>query len=122
MAKKILIVEDDLPLAEILDDKLREAGFDTSLARNGREGVDKALAEHPDLILLDIIMPVLDGISAANQIRNDGWGKTVPIIILTNLSEADTVSEAMKNGVYEFLVKADWNIGDVVEKVRARLG
>ena len=122
MAKKILIVEDDLPLAEILDDKLKEAGFDTSLARNGREGVDKALAEHPDLILLDIIMPVLDGISAASQIRNDSWGKTVPIIILTNLSEADTVSEAMKNNVYEFLVKADWNIGDVVEKVRARLG
>lgn len=121
MAKKVLVVEDDLPLTEILVDQLKAAGFDTLLARNGREAVDLALAEHPDLILLDIIMPVMDGLTCAAQIRVNAWGKDVPIIILTNLSEADTVSEAVKDGVYDFLIKADWNVADVVAKVKERL-
>jgi two-component system alkaline phosphatase synthesis response regulator PhoP len=122
MAQKILIVEDDLPLAEILGDKLKEAGFEVLLARNGREGIDTALGEHPDLVLLDIIMPVMDGLTAAAKIREDEWGRTVPIVILTNLSEADTVSAAVKSGIYDFLIKADWSIDDVVGKVKSKLG
>jgi len=119
--KKILIVEDEEPILRALVDKFTREGFETLEARNGEEGLEIALREHPDLILLDIIMPKMDGMTMLHKLREDTWGEQVPVIILTNLSEAEKMKEAMEAGVFDFLVKTNWRLEDVVKKVREKL-
>lgn len=117
----ILIVEDDLDLLEVLAKKFTMEKFEVSQAPDGKLGLEEALRDHPDLILLDIVMPVMDGMTMLRKLRADSWGKDVPVILLTNLSDEGKVAEAMTHGVYDYLVKADWNISDVVKKVKQRL-
>jgi len=119
--KKILIVEDDSVLSWVLIKKFNKEGFDVLRAKNGEEGLDVALKEHPDLILLDIIMPKMDGITVLKRLRVHQWGSSVPVILLTNLSSV-TVDQEVQDDVSEYLVKADWDIGEVVKKVKAELG
>ena len=89
MAKKILIVEDEASLRKALVEKFQREGFETFLAFDGVEGLDQAERIQPDLILLDIIMPKMDGMTMLKKLRESGdWGKQVPVIILTNLSSA----------------------------------
>ena len=121
-SKKILIIEDERSLREALRDKLTREGFSTLEAKNGEEGLDVALREHPELILLDIVMPVMDGMTMLKKLREDAWGKNVKIIILTNLSDIEKIADSVKNEVYDYLVKTDWKLEDVVTKVRERLG
>ena len=118
---KILIVEDDLDLLEVLRKKFTIEKFEVSQAPDGKVGLDEALRNHPDIILLDIVMPVMDGMSMLRKLREDSWGKDVPVILLTNLSDEKKVAEGLQHGVYDYLVKADWNISDVVKKVKSKL-
>ena len=118
---KILIVEDDLELLEVLKKKFAMEKFEVLEAINGKTGLVEAFQHHPDLILLDIVMPVMDGMTMLMKLREDLWGKNVPVVLLTNLSDESKVAEAMTRGVYGYLVKADWNISDVVKKVKQRL-
>ncbi len=118
---KILIVEDDLDLLGVLRKKFNIEKFEVLEAPNGKIGLEEALRGHPDLILLDILMPVMDGLTMLEELRKDTWGKSVPVILLTNLSDESKVAEAMEHGVYDYLVKSDWNINDVVAKVRSKL-
>ena len=121
--KKILIVEDEVAVFNALKDKLLINGFEVLEAKNGKEGLSLALKEHPDLILLDIIMPKMGGISMMKNLRSDSWGAKVPIIILTNLNSDDSIIKAIEDNKPSFyLVKSDWNINDVVIKVRELLG
>ena len=120
--KTILIIEDERSLREALRDKLTREGFSTLEAKNGEEGLDVALREHPELILLDIVMPVMDGMTILKKLREDAWGKNVKIIILTNLSDIEKIADSVKNEVYDYLVKTDWKLEDVVTKIRERLG
>jgi len=120
---KILLIEDEKPMLEALIDKFNAEDFEVSGASDGEEGYSKALDEKPDVILLDIIMPKIDGMTLMKKIREDKkWGKEVPIIMLTNLSDPDSVSEATKYGVFDFLVKTDWRLDDVVGLVKQKLG
>lgn len=119
--KKVLIVEDEVSVLKALSDKLNYEGLTVLEAKNGKEGLDIALHDHPDIILLDIIMPVMDGITMLKKLKMDEWGKTVPIIILTNLNDSENVSEALKNGVYDFLVKTDWTLEHITQLVKERL-
>ena len=112
-------MEDERSLREAIADVLRLKNFLVIEAKNGREGVDVALSEHPDLILLDQIMPEMDGMSALKKIREDKWGSTVPVVLLTNLSGT---SEQLVDGVVAYgpilnLIKSDWKIHDVVKKI-----
>ncbi len=84
--------------------------------------MDAALKKHPDLIILDLIMPKTDGLSMLKELRGDDWGKEVPVIILTNLSDAENVAKAMEKGVYDFLVKSDWKLEDLIKRVKDKLG
>lgn len=118
---KILIVEDDGALIKALTATFTKEGFDVIQARNGQDGLDASFKEHPDIILLDIIMPVMDGISMLRKLREDSWGSEVRVMILTNLSSDSKVDEAIENRAYDFLVKTDWTLSDVVKKVRERL-
>lgn len=121
--KKILIVEDEVTVFNALKDKLSINGFEVLEAKNGKEGLSIALREHPDLILLDIIMPKMGGITMMENLRSDSWGAKVPIIILTNLNSDDSIIKAIEDNKPSFyLVKSDWNINDIVIKVRELLG
>ena len=122
--KKILVVEDEKILRDAIVDILRLKNFLPLEAKNGNEGVDLALKKHPDLILLDLIMPAMDGTAAFKKIRKDVWGRKVPIIILTNLSTtneqfADTA--ATRKSTYH-LIKSDWKLHDIVKKIEEILG
>ena len=117
----ILVVEDENSLSEVLEDKFEKEGYKVIIAKDGAEGLKKSLEEHPDLILLDIIMPKMDGMTMLSKLREDKWGKEVPVILLTNLSDQHKIDEGTKDGVYDYLIKAEWKLEDVVEKVKEKL-
>lgn len=117
---RILIVEDDPSIREVVTEMLRENGFNVVTASNGQDGLTIALDQHPSLILLDLIMPELDGLSVLEQLRTDEWGKTVPVIIHTNMSpDAQSTMEAIiKHKPAFFLVKAEVSLKDIITKVK----
>ena len=117
--KTILIVDDEKSLSEAIVDVLHRSGFLSLEAKNGREGVELALGKHPDLILLDLVMPEMDCMTAFKKIRIDAWGAHVPVIILTNLSATNEqlVEDMVTHKPMYYLVKSDWKIHDVVYKI-----
>ena len=117
----ILIIEDEEPLLYALLDKFSTEGFTVISAKNGSEGLKLALQKHPDLILLDILMPEMDGMETLNELRKDEWGKDVPVIMLTNLNDSYNVSQGMELKVNHYWVKSDWNINDLASEVKAEL-
>ena len=121
---KLLIVEDEEITLVPLVDKFTKEGFEVKVARNGEQGLEMAAAEHPDLILLDIVMPRMDGMTMMARLReSSAWGASVPIILLTNLSADDKIMKGVvQNEPSYYLVKTDWTLNDVVAKVRERLG
>ncbi len=120
-AKKILIVEDEAATRKSLAAALKKAGFQIFTANDGEAGLVLAFKEHPNLILLDLLMPKKDGLEVLEELRKDDWGGDVPVIILTNLSGAEYVAETIQYGVFDHLVKSDWDVEDVVKKVKAKL-
>ncbi|HCC05484.1 TPA: hypothetical protein DEP58_04245 [Patescibacteria group bacterium] len=119
-SKSVLIIDDEESLVSVLSRKFNDEGIATYTALNGRDGLDLALEKHPDIILLDIMMPEMDGFDVMRNLQEDEWGKTVPIILLTNSSSIDTVAKAVSSGMSEFLVKTDIRLDDVVKKVKSR--
>lgn len=120
--KAILIIEDEIAMLRILTDKFSQEGFRVIKAANGEEGLRFALSERPDLILLDIVMPRMGGLEMLDKLREDEWGKTAKVILLTNLSDIEKISEAVKEGAYDYLIKSDWKLKDIVKKVKEKLG
>lgn len=118
---KILIVEDDEPLLEVLQDRFENEGFDVSVAKDGVQGLMTALDVQPDIILLDIVMPKLDGLTMLKNLRTYERGKDIRVIVMTNLSDSKEVHEALSYGAHDFLVKSDWAISDLVDNVRKQL-
>ncbi|MEI7424623.1 MAG: response regulator [Candidatus Staskawiczbacteria bacterium] len=121
MQKVILIVEDDIHLIKVLNKKLSSEGFIVIDASNGQEGLQKAETEHPDLILLDIVMPVMDGLTMLKKLREKEWGKQIKVILLTNLSDEEKVIEEEGLGHSDYLIKADWSLEDIVKKIKEKL-
>lgn len=119
--KKILVVEDEQPLQTALFEVLNGENVQVLQAFNGEEGLEVAKREHPDLILLDIIMPKLGGVKMLQELRKDSWGKTADVVILTNLNVKEKVVEAAQENVYDYFIKSDWDIEEIGEKVRDRL-
>src|SRR3989344_3054656 len=117
--KTVLIIEDEKSLREAVVDILRIKGITPLAAKNGKEGVESALSKHPDLILLDLIMPEMDGMAALQKIREDAWGKNVPIIILTNLSPINGSGAGFMatHALTHYFVKSDWKIHDIANKI-----
>ena len=117
--KKILIIEDERSLREALADILRIKNFVPLEAKNGKEGVAMAQKENPDLILLDLIMPEMDGMIALKKIRENARGKKIPVIILTNLSETNEKStdDSVAHASTHYLIKSIWKLHDVVKKI-----
>lgn len=115
--KKVLIVEDEKTLRDALASKFSSEGFEVLTGENGEEGLALALDEIPDVILLDITMPVMDGITMLKKLREDEKGRDIKVLMLTNLSDGDKVSESIDQGSVGYLVKSDWSLADIVKKV-----
>ncbi len=118
--KKVLIVEDDEAVLKALNAKLTQAGLAVLLARDGSSGLATALQEHPQLILLDILMPLMDGWEMLKRLREDeNWGKQVSVVILTSLSadEDAQIRHIAELGPTLFMTKTDWKVEGVVDKV-----
>lgn len=120
--KKILIIEDDRSLQNALVEMITRDGFESASAFDGEEGIQKAAEFRPDLILLDIILPKKDGYEVLSQIKKDELTKDTPVLILTNLEEVDNVQKALDLGAMAFMIKSDFSLKDVVEKVKETLG
>jgi two-component system, OmpR family, response regulator RpaA len=118
---KLLVIEDDQALSDLLADKFRAEGFDVTTAGDGEAGLKLALEWKPDLVLLDIVMPRMDGMTMLHKLRESDQGKKMQVVLLTNLSDTEKVYDAMSNGVFDYLVKSNWEIDDLVKEVRAKL-
>ncbi len=119
--KKILVVEDDDLTLKMLSSSLREEGFFVFEAMDGKEALDVALKECPDLILLDVVIPEIDGMTVFKRLRESGCCTKTTIILLTNLEETEAITEALKAGTCDFMIKTDWSVGDVVNRVKKHL-
>lgn len=119
--KKILIIENETAIRQILTDKLTRENFIVFQANNGLDGLEKAFAEHPDLITLDLFMPKMNGLEVLKKLHKDAWGKQIPVIILTNISDDPHVLDTIKDKNCEYLIKTNHNLASVVEKIRAKL-
>ncbi len=114
--KKILVVEDEATLQKALNDVLTQEGYEVLSALDGAAGLDLAKKENPDLILLDIILPKMDGFDVLKNLKKEG--SEIPVIILTNLSDINDIQKALDLGATTYLVKADFHLEDVLKKVK----
>ena len=119
---KIAIIEDDPVISQMYRFKFEAAGFDVQLANNGKRGVEMVKSFLPDLILLDLQMPEMDGTEALTLIRKEDWGKKIPVIILTNTGEEESPKKLRELGIESYIVKANLTPSQVVEKVKKTLG
>lgn len=117
---KILVIEDDDILREALIKKIEKEGFIAIEARDGKEGLATATKLKPSLVLADILMPEMNGITMIEHMRQNDDLKETPVILLTNLD--DKQEDAIKNKVYDYFVKANISLDDVIHKIREKLG
>lgn len=119
--KKILVIEDSPYLAESLSDMLSIKGYDAVLAPSGREGVTMAIEQQPDLILLDIRLPDIDGYEVYRRIRENDWGAKAKIMILTASESVDTISKNIDLPREDVLFKPSWSVMDLLARIEERL-
>ena len=118
-AKKILIVEDDDLFYATVKDELLKEGFSVVRAADGEEGLELVKKEKPDLIIMDILLPKLDGISTAKSIKDQGVA--APIIFLTNFGDVEHISKALEVAKSDYLIKSDFSIVDMVNLIKKKL-
>ncbi len=121
-SKRILIIEDELPIRQVLRQELEKQNFSVYEAQNGEEGLGAALAQRPDLILLDIMMPKMHWIEVLDRLRKDSWGALVPVILLTNYAEDPRVRQAVDAGQCEMMEKEKVKLTDIIGRIRETLG
>lgn len=116
---KILLVEDDPMVVRMYQKKLDKEGFRVTVAFNGQEGLEALKKEKPDLILLDIMMPKMNGIEMLKKVKADPAAKNIPVVILTNLGDRpEDVQKAKDLGAEDYWVKANISLKEVVEKIK----
>lgn len=118
---KIAIIEDDPVIRQMYLMKFEADGFEVKTAENGQEGVALVEKFSPDIVLLDVSMPVMTGDEALTEIRAHDWGKTVPVMILTNLGKEEAPKSLVRLGIHSYIVKADLTPRQVVDRVKKAL-
>ena len=121
MAKTFLIIEDDKFLRELITQKLIKEGYETSEAIDGEEGIKKIKEEKPDLVLLDLILPGIDGFEVLSKMKEDLALAQIPVIILSNLGQKEDVERGLKLGAVDYLIKAHFTPGEIIEKIKNAL-
>lgn len=119
---KIAIIEDDSVISQMYRMKFETDGFEVQVANNGRDGIVLVEEFSPDMVLLDMQMPIMNGDEALRRIRKESWGKTVPVMVLTNLGEEEAPKDMRSLGIEAYIVKADLTPRQVVERVKSTLG
>lgn len=120
--KTILIVEDDPTLQKTLSAALEKEGYQIKQALDGEIALRTAKERELDLILLDLILPKYDGFEVLAELKKDEATKSIPVVVLTNLETSEDVQKALSLGATTYLVKANYNLQDVLEKVKKSLG
>jgi len=115
---KILVVEDEEILLTALKEELGSGGYDVGGAVDGQDGLDKVKTFKPDLILLDLVMPKMDGMEMLQRLKGSAEMRDIPVVILTNLSDYERISEALSLGAMDYLVKANYKLEDLLDKVK----
>lgn len=115
---KVILVEDDEMLAEIYQTRLELAGFECKRANNGLSGLELIQKELPDLVLLDLMMPIMSGDDVLRAMRKSEWGKNIKVIILTNISEAEAPEGIEELGIEKYIVKANLVHDELVQTVQ----
>ena len=118
---KVLIVEDDRYISKMYEFKLQLDGMEVQVAENGRIGVEKVKEFKPDIMLLDILMPELDGFEVLKIIKGDPETKDIPVLILSNLGQEDHIQKGMQLGAVGYIVKSQYTPAKVVEKIKSVL-
>lgn len=118
---KIAIIEDDAVISQMYRMKFESDGFEVQLAVNGKLGIDMVKTFKPDMILLDLQMPEMDGAEALENIRKTEIGKNIPVIVLTNLGEEEAPRELKSLGIHSYIVKANLTPREVVACVKEAL-
>ena len=118
---KVLIIEDEEMLVNMYISKFEKEGFETEKALNGKKGIDKTKKVKPNIILLDIIMPEMDGFMVLKELKADPATKKIPVIMLTNLGQDEDIEKGNKLGAKDYLVKANLTPAQVVNKVKETL-
>ncbi len=119
--KKIATIEDNETQAKLITAALEEGGFEVLHAFDGKKGIELVLQEHPDLIILDVILPHMSGIEVLKKIREDSWGKTVPVFMFTNLEENESLAESVESGATAYFNKSEWSMEELVNRVKEEL-
>jgi DNA-binding response OmpR family regulator len=118
MAKTILIIEDDKFLRELIAQKLLKENYEISEAVDGEEGIKKIREEKPDLILLDLILPGIDGFEVLSRMKDSEEISSIPVIILSNLGQKEDVERGLNLGAKDYLIKAHFTPGEIIEKIK----
>jgi len=116
--KNILIIEDDEFLRGLILKKLSEEGFNASAAIDGEDGLKKAKDEKPDLVLLDLVLPGIDGFEVLEKLKADPVLSKIPIIILSNLSQKEDIEKGVKFGASDYIIKAQFTPEEILEKIK----
>ncbi len=116
--KRILVIEDEADIREALVETLADAHFILSTAENGQDGLTTALTEKPDLILLDLKMPVMDGHEVLRRLRQDPWGKSAKVLVLTSMDDVHNIATSHEGKIEDYIIKGHTSLDDIVNKVR----
>lgn len=118
MSKCVLIVEDETDIREAMAEAITDAGFEVFQAENGQVGLIMAKSQKPDVILLDIRMPIMDGHEMLRRLREDEWGRKANVIMLTSMDDVSNIAHAHEGKIQEYIIKAHVSLEEVVTKVR----
>jgi DNA-binding response OmpR family regulator len=119
--KTVLIIEDDALISEALGEGLKRGTINVSYAYDGKEGLKKAPNEHPDLILLDLMMPKMTGHEVLTELRKDAWGAKVPVTVLTNVADNLDIFLVTKHPYTNYAIKSSMKMEDIVKIVQQRI-
>lgn len=120
--KKLLVIDDESVVRKALASQFNADEVEVLTAADGAEGLEIALKEKPDLLMVDLLMPKMDGLAMLEKLRADDWGKSVNVIVLSNFGEEEKIAAAQAYGIVDYLVKVNWNVADVVSKIKKELG
>lgn len=119
MAKHVLIVEDERPLAHALELKLQHEGFTTTVANNGKDGLDLILSGNFDVVLLDMMMPLMDGFQVLKELQKVDPKKKPTVFVISNLSQHEDESRVLEAGAAKYFIKSDTPLSVIVDEVKS---
>jgi len=122
MAKTVLIIEDDPLIVKIYSTRLKSDGYEVFSAENGEDGLKLAEEKHPQLVILDVMMPRIDGFGVLSRLRSAEETKNIPVLLYSNLAAEEEINRAKSMGATEFIVKANISPTEMVAKIKSYLG